>query len=45
MNNILQDILITLPWEIMPTYMFNNHREAFSSREAFYGWKQSEEDA
>ena len=37
---------IHLPWEIMPTYiMFNNYKEVFSTWEAFFGWKQSEEDA
>jgi len=25
--------------------MFNNYREVFSTWEAFFGWKQSEEDA
>jgi len=25
--------------------IYNNYREVLSSREAFFGWKQSEEDA
>ena len=29
----------------MPTYMFNNYIEVFSTWEAFFGWKQSHEDA
>ena len=46
MNNIHQDnCFIHLPWEIMPTNIFNKYREAFSSGEAFLGLKQSEEDA
>ena len=43
MNHILQNV--HLPWEIMPTYMFNNYGEVFSTWKASFGWKQSEEDA
>ena len=47
MSHTLNDTSYPLKWEIMSiaTYTFNNYREVSSSWKAFFGWKQSEENA